>query len=206
MVRPGKRSCWNSPTYASLPALYQVEPAQLFFPGTAEEMGQMPLCWSMILLVWNVFQASPDLCCLASGQKIWEALPEVNWMAWYQITLFIVGKRTFRHTFFFWAHFYVRALKWKAVLKAESRCDHGYVENTGISDQFTYWQAPQLLPIMNFLATLFFHSDLNPKKHMWLLCTYLKTASRSFLYSTIKALELCYVLDWLDWKFFCLFV
>lgn len=96
-------------------------------------MGQMPLGWSMILLVRNAFQASPDLCYLASGQKIWEVLPEVNWMAWYQITPFIAGKPTLRHAFLR-EYFYVSALKWKAVLKAVTRCYHGYAENTGISD------------------------------------------------------------------------
>lgn len=76
-------------------------------------------------------------------------------MAWYQITPFIAGKPTLRHAFLR-EYFYVSALKWKAVLKAVTRCYHGYAEKTQVSViQFSYSKT-QLLTIMNFLAILFF--------------------------------------------------
>lgn len=131
----------------------------------------MPLGWSMILLGRNAFQASPDLCYLASGQKIWEALPEVNWMAWYQITPFTAGKPTLRHAFLR-EYFYVSALKWKAVLKAVTRCYHGYAEKTQVSViQFSYSKT-QLLTIMKFLVILFFiliwiQNICNCYLHIW---------------------------------------
>lgn len=160
-------------------------------------MGQMPLGWSMILLVRNAFQASPDLCYLASGQTIWEVLPEVNWMAWYQVTPFTAGKPTLRHAFLR-EYFYVSALKWKAVLKAVTRCYHGYAENTGISDSVFLFTNTVITNNEFSGHFIFFILIWIQTNHMQFLFTYFKTTSRSFPYFIIKALKLCYILE-IDW-------
>lgn len=161
-------------------------------------------CWCgmffkqvLICAVWHLGRKSERLC--------------LKWTEWHGTRLLFSlwvnePSDTLFFFFFFWAHFYVRALKWRAVLKAESRCDHGYVENTGISDQFTYWQAPQLLPIMNFLATLFFHSDLNPKNICDCYVHILRQLVGAFYILPLRLWNcVMFLIDWIG-SFFFLFV
>lgn len=68
---------------------------------------------------------------------------------------------------------------------------------------FAYSQSLQILPIMNFLDTLYFILK-QIKKHMQLLFTYFKTISRNFLHSILKAFKPCYILG-VAWTFVLLF-